>query len=355
MASPRQKNQQQPGADDFSRLRRSIRAGQLAPVYLLHGEESYYIDELVKDFENVLPEDERDFNLYTLYGPEHSVDTVMDVCRRLPMMAERQIVILKEAQSIRAEAFDRLHFYAEHPNPSTTLVIAVRGIKAKGKELIAAVKKNGEIFESVAVKEYNLLPVIAGLVKEKGLNIDPKAMSMLKDYIGADVAKLHNEIDKLSFILGPGAMITPEAIERNIGISKDYNNFELVDAIVNRNAAKALTIVEYFRNNPKNNPTVVTVSTLFNTFANLLIYQYTADKTMAGYLDALGYRANESWRLRTYETAARNYSVRQTIEIISTIRLCDCRSKGIGSRLDAYVLLKDMVMRILTCSGRIGV
>ena len=337
----------------FQELKRQLAARtSLSPVYLLHGEEGYYIDELVKDFEALVPEEERDFNLYTLYAPESGVEMVMDVCHRYPMMAERQVVIVKEAQAIRADQLNKLHSYVERPNPTTVLVISCRGAQAKGKELLAALKKNGVIFESKRLNERNLVPAIQDLIKEKGLNVDPKALSMLRDYIGADLSRLYNEIDKLALILGKGAMVTPEAIERNIGISKDYNNFELVDAVVSRNAAKAFTIVEYFRNNPKNNPTVMTVSSLFNQFSNLLIYHYTHDKTQSGYMDALGLR--NTWGLRVYETAARNYNVRQTIEIISAIREFDARSKGIGSRQNEYDLLKDLMFHILTARGFIG-
>lgn len=337
----------------FSELKRQLAARvKLAPVYLLHGEEGYYIDELVKDFEALVPEEERDFNLYVLYAPESGVEAVMDVCHRYPMMAQRQVVIVKEAQAVRADQLNKLHSYVERPNETTVLVISCRGAQAKGKELLAAVKKNGVIFESKRLSERNVVPVINDLIKEKGLNVDPKALAMLRDYIGADLSRLYNEIGKLALILGPGAMVTPEAIERNIGVSKDYNNFELVDAIVSRNPAKAFAIVEYFRNNPKNNPTVMTVSSLFNQFSNLLIYHYTRDKSQSGYMDALGMR--NAWGLRVYEVAARNYNVRQTIEIISAIREFDARSKGIGSRQNEYDLLKDLVYRILTARGIIG-
>lgn len=339
----------QAASPTFTQLKQQIQAQSLAPVYLLHGEEGYYIDELVKLFEEVLPEEDRDFNLYTIYGPETSMDSVMDACRRLPMMAERQMVILKEAQAVRADQLNKLHFYAEHPNDTTVLVIACRGDKAKGKELLAAVKKSGVIFESVKVSDRNLPAVISDIIQEKKMSVEPKALAMLRDYLGNDVARVYNEIDKLSFILGPGAMITPEAIERNIGISKDYNNFELIDAINSRNAAKALTIVEYFRSNPKNNPSVMTVSTLFNHFSNLLIYHYTRDKSPSGYMDALGLKSQ--WALRNYEVASRAYNVRQTIEIISALREFDCRSKGISSRQNEYDLLKDLIFRILTSSG----
>ena len=334
----------------YPELRRQIASrSSLSPVYLLHGEEGYYIDELVKAFEELVPEEERVFNLYILYAPESGVETVMDICHRYPMMAERQVVIVKEAQAIRADQLNKLHNYVAQPNPTTVLVISCRGAQAKGKELLAAVKKNGVIFESKRLSERNVLPVISDLIKERKLNVDVKALSMLRDYIGTDLSRLYNEIDKLALILGPGAMITPEAVERNIGISKDYNNFELIDAVNSRNAAKTFTIVEYFRNNPKNNPTVMTVSSLFNQFSNLLIYHYTRDKTQSGYMDALGLRS--PWALKGYEVAARNYNVRQTIEIISAIREFDTRSKGIGSRQNEYDLLKDLMFRILTARG----
>lgn len=336
----------------FPALRRQVKARQLAPVYLLHGEEGYFIDELVKEFEELVPEEERDFNLYTLYAPESGVETVMDVCRRYPMMAEYQVVIVKEAQAIRADMLNKLHNYVSNPTPTTILVISCRGAQAKGKDLLAAVKKNGVIFESKKLSEKNILPAISELIKEKQLNIEPKALSMLRDYIGTDLSRLYNEIGKLALILGPGAMVTPEAIERNIGISKDYNNYELIDAINIRNAAKTFAIVEYFRNNPKNNPTVMTVSSLFNQFSNLLIYHYTKDKSPSGYMDALGLKS--PWALKVYETASRNYNVRQTIEIITAIREFDVKSKGLGSRQNEYSLLKDLIFHILTARGIIS-
>lgn len=341
-----------PATPTFPALRAQIKKRNFQPVYLLHGEEGYYIDELVKDFEEIIPEEERDFNLYTLYAPESGVETVMDVCRQYPMMSEYQVVILKEAQAIRADALNKLHNYVSQPTPTTILVIVCRGAQAKGKELLAAVKKNGVIFESKKLNERNILPVISDLIREKNLNVEDKALSMLRDYIGTDLSRLYNEIGKLALILGPGAMITPEAIERNIGVSKDYNNFELIDAINTRNAAKVFTIVEYFRNNPKNNPTVMTVSSIFNQFSNLLIYHYTRDKSQSGYMDALGLK--NAWHLRGYEIAARNYNVRQTIEIISAIREFDTKSKGVGSRQNEYDLLKDLAFHILTARGYIG-
>lgn len=338
----------------FTELRQQIAKRVLAPVYLLHGEEGYYIDELVKDFEALVPEEERDFNLYTLYAPEVGADTIMDTCRRFPMMAERQVVIVKEGQAVRADELNRLHLYAKHPNPTTVLVICVRGAQAKARNLLTEIKNcGGVVFESKRLNERNIGPVISDLIKSKGLNIEQKGMMMLRDFIGTDLSRLYNEINKLAIVLGPGAMVTPECIERNIGVSKDYNSFELVDALSVRDSAKVLRIVNYFRSNPKKNPTVMTVASIFNYFSNLLIYQFCKDRTPAGYMAALGFRS--PWQLKGYETGARNYNARQTIEIISAIREFDTRSKGIGSRQEEWDLLQDLMFRILTATGRIEI
>lgn len=336
-------------SDPFAKLRSDIAAGNLKPVYLLHGEEGYYIDRLTEDFENLLPEADRAFNLYQMYAPEWTPDAIMEVCHRYPMMSDRQIVIVKEAQAVRADQLNKLHSYAERPSDSTVLVIVCRGAVAKGKELIDAVKKNGVVFESKKLSDRTVMPVINNLIEANGLSVDNKALMMLRDYIGADVSRLYNEISKLVMILGKGACITPQVIERNIGISKDYNNFELTDAITVRDAAKAFRIAEYFRSNPKNNPTVMTVAALFNLFSNLLIYQYTRDKSPSGYMDALGFR--NQWQLKPYEAASRNYSVRQTIEIISAIRDFDRKTKGVGSRMNEYDLLRDLLFHIFTARG----
>ncbi len=333
----------------YPQLRRDIRAGQLAPVYLLNGEEGYYIDELVKDFESLVPEDERDFNLYVLYAPESGVDTAMDICRGFPVMADRQVVILKEAQAIRSDALNKLHYYVSSPNPSTVFVICARGITVKSRDLVAAVKKNGVIFTSQKLKDREVAPAIAALVKEKGLNIEPKALAMMRDYVGADLSRLYNEIDKLSFILGKGAMITPEVIERNIGISKDYNNFELVSAVAALDYGRMMRIAYYFRSNPKNSPTTLTASALFNFFSNLLKCQFSRDKSPSALMGLLGLK----WpvQFKDYEQGLKRYSARQSLQAISEIRRFDCMTKGIGSRRNEYDLLQELLYRLITLKG----
>lgn len=336
----------------YASLRQSVIKQQYAPLYLLHGEEGYFIDELVKLFENVIPEAERDFNLYTLYAPQTEIDTVIDTCRRFPMMTDRQVVILKEAQAIRADQLNKLHHYASQPSPTTILVICCRGAQAKGKDLIAAIKKSGGvIFESKKLNERNVDSTITGIVREEGLNIDAKSTAMLRDYIGTDASRLYNEISKLAMILGKGSTITPESIERNIGMSKDFNNFELVEAIAAKDAAKAFRIVEYFKSNPKNNPAVVTAATIFAYFSDLLIAHFTRDKSPSSLMGALGLK----WQgqLQRYNTGLRNYNAYKVIEIISAIRRFDANSKGIGSRQNEYALLHDLVFHILTAPGEI--
>lgn len=338
----------------FESLGRDIRQGRLAPVYILYGEEGFYIDRLVEMFEALVPEDERDFNLYNIYAPEMSPEAISDACRRYPIMAERQVVIVREAQAVNANIIDKLNLYASRPTPSTVLVILMRGSKeAKGKNLVAAVKKNGIIFESKKLTDRTIATAISALVKARGLNIEPKGLTMMRDHVGTDLSRLYNEIEKLSVALPAGAMITPEVIEKNIGISKDYNNFELLNAITERNAAKAFTIVRYFAANPKNNPTVVTVSTIFNFFSNLLLFQFARDKSPQGLMAELGLKSD--WQLKRFAEANRMYNARMTIEIISAIRRMDTRSKGINSRMNQYDLLHDLVFHILSARGDIDV
>lgn len=337
----------------YQSLRNQILQGDLAPVYLLHGEEGYYIDQLVKLFENVLPPEEREFNQYIVYAPSTPMMQAADLCHRFPMMADRQMVIIKEMQSIRADEVDKLQRYVLNPSPKTVLVMVFRGATAKGKELMAAAKKKAVIFESKKVADYQMAPLIDSLIKEKGLRSEPKAVEMLRDFIGSDLSRMYNEIDKLATILGPGATVTPEAVERNIGISKEYNNFELVEALAERNAVKAMKIVEYFKSNPKANPLVMTTALLYGYFSDLLIAFYTKDKSDHGLQDSLGLKS--SYGLRKFKSGMRMYNARQVIEVIWALRQFDTQSKGQGSRQDQYDLFHDLIFHILTARGDLGV
>lgn len=338
---------------NFSDLLRQIRQGRLHPVYILHGEEGFFTDELVKAFESVIPEGERDFNFSVFYAPEVKAEAIISACRRYPMMSDRQLVLVKEAQAARADEINKLHAYVATATPTTVLVICFRGDKAKGKDLLAAAKKhNAVVFESKKPVGRNVDTLITNLVRSKGLNIEPKGLSMLCDYLGTDVSKIYNEINKLAMVLGQGAMVTPECIEVNIGVSKDFNDFELVDAIAARDSAKVFRILAYFRRNPKNCPTARTASNIFSYFAQLLTAQFTRDKSPSSLMAALGLKWDK--QLTRFTMGMRNYNAYQTIEIIAAIRTFDANIKGIGSRQNEYDLLHALLFRILNARGDIS-
>lgn len=336
----------------FASVKAQLASRKPAPVYLLQGEEGYFIDALLKEAENLVDPADRDFNLYTFYAPQVDAVTVAEACRRYPMMADYQVVLVKEAQSVTANWLKALKPYVENLSASTVLVIASRGAACKSTELTRAIQKaGGVVFESKKLKDTALAGAIADFVKSKGLSVDPKALSMLRDYVGSDLSRIYNEVDKLTVTLGPGAMITPEAVERNIGFSKDFNNFELVAAIAARDADKALIITDYFRRNPKNNPTPVTATVLANYFSNMLTCFYSDDKGERALMALCGFK----WpgQLADINRGMRNYTPAQAVEILSAIREFDAMSKGCGSRMDPYDLLTALMFRILTARGSV--
>lgn len=333
----------------FNDIRQQIKSGKPAPIYVLHGEEAYYIDELVKDFEALVPDDEKDFNLYILYGPQVQPDAVVDACLRYPMMAERQVVILKEVQAVgrKADFLNALVEYAKRPNPQTVLVVVGRGATLTGAAFMNAVKgSKGVVFTSARLWESQIGPKIEELATESGLNIDSKAKSMLIDHVGTDLSRIVNEVRKLTLVLPKGASITPQVVEKLIGVSKDYNNFELVDAIARRDVAKCYAITEYFRHNPKANPAIVTGSTLFNFFAKMLLAIYAPEKSEHGIASAIGSRPGSA-DVRRIMGAMRMYNARQVINAITACRKFDVKAKGVGSRLDEYDLLRELIFLIL--------
>lgn len=338
----------------FASLRAAIHKRQLAPVYLLHGEEGYFIDQLIKDFDTILTPDEKEFNQYVLYAPRIDLLEVGDICRRFPMMSDRLIVIVKEAQAVRADQLDRMARYVADPAPQTTLVICSRGEKAKGRKLLEALKKSGAvIFESKKIPDYQIGTHISALVKEQGLTVDPKSLEMLKEYVGNDLSKLYNEITKLTGILGKGAQITPESIEYNIGFSKEFNAYELVDALAARDGTRALRIADYFRSNPKASPLVLTSAAIFSFFADLLITYFERDKSEASLMRALGLK--NSFQLKRFNIARSRYNAFQVIEIIRALRQFDTMSKGCGSRQNEHQLFRELIFHILTAPGHLGV
>ena len=325
-----------------------IRNRIFKPVYLLMGDESYYID-LICDaiIKNALNENERDFNQTILYGADvDDFAIVVNAAKRFPMMAEHQLIGVKEAQNIRG--IDNLSYYLQKPLMSTILVICYKNGTLKNKKIVAGIEKIGLVYESKKLYDSQLPAFIDTYVAAKKLAIDPKAVSMLADFVGNDLSRLSGELDKLAISLPEGSMrITPESVEHNVGISKDFNNYELLNAIVTRNVSKAAQIVQYFEQNPKNNPLVVTISVLFNFFSNLLLCFFAADRSENGLVKELNLRS--VYQARDYTTAMRSYNAFKCIDIIDLIRQYDARSKGIGSGASSNDgdLLKELVFKIL--------
>lgn len=325
-----------------------IRKKVFKPVYLLMGEESYYID-LICDaiIDNALKEEERDFNQTILYGADvDDFALVVNAAKRFPMMAEHQLIVVKEAQNIRG--VDNLSYYLQKPLMSTILVICYKNGTLKNKKIVAGIEKIGVVYESKKLYDSQLPAFINNYVAAKKLSIDPKAVSMMADFVGNDLSRLSGELDKLAISLPEGSLrITPESVECNVGISKDYNNYELLNAIITRNVPKAAQIVQYFEQNPKNNPLVVTISVLFNFFSNLMLCYFAADRSDNGIMKELNLRS--VYQSRDYLTAMRSYNAFKCIDIIALIRQYDARSKGIGSGAssDDGDLLKELVFKIL--------
>ncbi len=323
----------------------SIKRGVFAPIYVLMGEEAFYIDQLQKLIvESALNEDERDFNLSVFYGTDCDMHDVLNTCRRYPAMSRYQVVVLKEAQN--ASDLDLLKHYAQKPLQSTILVVCNKGGNIKAQGFVSAMQagKVGVIFESSKLREQDVAGVIRNYVQGKGGKIDEKSVSMIKDFVGTDVSRLVGELDKLLLLVGNGGSIVPDVIERNIGISKDFNNFELECAVRTRNAAKAYQIIDYFERNPKRNPTVLTVSVLFSFFSNLLLANTSRDKSELGIMAQLDTKS--PYRARIFMDAMRCYNTASCVRIISYLREFDTKSKGINSRQNEYELLRELLYKI---------
>ncbi|WP_298420667.1 DNA polymerase III subunit delta [uncultured Kordia sp.] len=323
-----------------------IQKGNIKPIYFLMGEEAYYIDKIAEYIEEkVLAEEEKGFNQMVLYGRDVTVDDIVANAKRYPMMVERQVVIVKEAQDL-SRTIDKLVGYIENPQPTTVLVICYKYKKiAKNKKLYKAAKKSGIIYESKKLYENQVADWIRRVLAGKKYQITPKAAQMLVEFLGTNLSKIDNELEKLKLILPIGSEITPEAIEENIGISKDYNNFELRKAIGDRDVKKAFRIITYFSENPKDNPTVVTVSLLFNFFSQLLQYHGLRDQNPKNVASVL--RINPYF-VKEYQAAARNYPMKKVSGIVATLREMDVKSKGVGaSNLSNGDLLKELLVRIM--------
>lgn len=322
-----------------------IKGGNIKPIYFLMGEEPYFIDQ-ISDFieEIVLTEDEKGFNQVVMYGRDSSVEEIIENAKRFPMMCEKQVVIVKEAQDL-SRTIEQLEEYAEHPQPSTVLVLCYKyKTLDKRKKLYKTLQKNGIVFESKKLYENRIASWIKNRLNEQQYQIEPKATLMLVEFLGTNLSKIDNELNKLQSILPKQTTISPIDIEKNIGISKDFNNFELTKAIGVKEVVKANRIINYFSQNPKSNPLVMTLSLLHMFFTKLLIYHSLKDKSTSNivkFLKINPYFASD------YVTAAKNYPMRKVSEVIDLLHKADVRSKGVGGTTSHSEILKELLFKII--------
>ena len=324
-----------------------LKSGTYQPVYYLMGEEGYFTDRITDYIiEHSLTEDERDFNLTVFYGLESDIDTIITAAKRFPMMAERQVIVVKEAQMLKN--IDNLLFYLQAPQPTTVLVFAHKnGSLDKRKKVAAELDRRGVVLDSKKMRDDQLPSFITGYIREKGLAADNKSVQMMRESIGSDLSRIAGEIDKLAIALPQGIQaITPELVEEHIGISKEYNNFELQNALVNKDIYKANKIINYFAQNPKKNPIQMTLALLFSFFSNVMMSYYAPEKSERGIAEFLGLR--NSWGVGDYIKAMRNYRAVHVMEILHLIRLADAQSKGAeGAQMPDGEIMRELLYKIL--------
>lgn len=316
------------------------------PVYFLAGDEPYYID-LITDYieDKILSESEKPFNQIVIYGEDTTVTGIIETARRFPMMSSHQVIIVKEAQVLKK--LDELVSYLEKPLMSTILVFNYKYKSIdKRTKLYKMLENQGVCFESMRLRDYQVPPWIERYLMLKGIKINPDASAMLTEFLGTDLHKIVNELDKLLITMPAGKpLITAALVDKNIGISKDYNNFELQKALGERNILKANMIVSYFADNPKDNPLTLTVASVFSYFTKLLTYHYLPDKSKNNVASAL--KVNPYF-VRDYEVSASKYNISKTVRIISLLRIYDMKMKGFGDAgTEPGDLLKELVYKIL--------
>ena len=317
-------------------------------VYFLHGDEPYYIDLIIDYIEdNILSEEEKSFNQLVLYGEETDMPTIINTARRFPMMSNQQVVIVKEAHYLKD--LELLAKYLEHPLDSTVLVISYKYVKLdKRTSLYKALdrNKNVELYYSEKLRDYQVPDWIDSYLREHNIKADRNVSHILTEYLGSDLSRIVNELNKLLIAMPEGEHhITAADIEKTIGISKDFNNFELQNAIGRRDIPRANLIVNHFGHNPRDNPIAVSLATIFSFFRKLLIYHYLKDKSRNRVASIL--RINPFF-VSEYEMASRNYDPRKTIRIIHLLRQFDMKSKGVGDISSSPGdLLKELVFKIM--------
>ena len=341
----------------YRQILKELEKGLYKPVYYLMGDEPFFIDS-ISDYirENALPEEARDFNQIVLYGNETTMNEVIQRARAYPMGADRQVIIVKEAQHLMKKDSDSgpaspseiLSSYLQHPQASTILVFCHKnGALDRRKKIVAVIEREGVLFESKKVKDDALPQFVEEYISEHNLKMSPKGVSMVCESVGSDLSRLNNELNKLVTALPDNQKeITPDYIEELVGISKDFNIFEFRDAIINKNVFKANQIASYYESNPKMYPMQLVTATIFPYFANLMLAFYAPDKTDRGIADQLDLKS--TWSVKDYVTGMRNYTATQTMNIINTIRRYDAKSKGVDAPANTGDgLLKELLYLIL--------
>lgn len=339
----------------YERMTADAAAKRYAPVYLLMGDESYFIDALCEQLATgILGEAERAFNQITVYGKDSEAGQIINLCRQMPMMGSYQVVIVKEAQQLRG--LDKLSLYTQKPSPTTILVICHKEKTVdKRSAFYKGCAANGAVLESVQPRDYEIMAWLQQFAKQQGLAIDPKALSMLTDHLGTNISKIANELQKLVVSLPQGTTkITDADIEANIGISKDFNNFELCKAVMTRDMQRALLIADHFARNPKDNPLLVTIIALFGQFKELFVVNYLRwlarhkgkpfppDTELMRIL-----RKNNAFVINEIKQHAALWDNRKVFGILGLLREYDAKSKGLnaGGASDGE-LLRELLLKI---------
>lgn len=326
-------------------ISKKIKAQQFQPIYFFHGEETFYIDKLVDFIEaNALDEMDRSFNQVVLYGRDVTVGQIIENAKRFPMMAERQVVIVKEAQEL-SKSLNELVEYAKNPLESTILVIAHKyKLYDKRTALYKVLNEKGWVLESQPIKENKLPEFIAEQVQFKGLQIDHKATMMLAEFIGTNLNMIHNAVDKLGILMPKGAVIQPDDIEKNIGFSKEYNSFELTNALTTYDRNKAYKIAMYYADHKKTHPFVVVSASLYSFFSKVMMYHGLRDKSQAAKILGVS-----PYAVKNYEEGAKKYPMKKISRILEMLRICDGKSKGLGGgAVQDADLYKDLLFTIFS-------
>ena len=332
----------------FDAIMRDLKSGAFSPLYLLMGEESYYIDQISDYIQaHALTPEQQAFDQTVVFGADVNAAQIADLAMQYPMMSPRKVIIVKEAQDLHS--FERLERYAEKPQEKTILVICYKNGVLKGKsKLLSAVERNGILFESKKLRDWQLAGYVRAYLAKQKIDIDDKSASMIADHIGADLNRLTSELDKLGIALPEDdRRVTPEVVEKNIGVSKDFNAFELRSAIVNRDIFKANQIIKYFDNNPKAGTLYALLPLLFNYFQNLMLTYYAPDRNnqqaLADFLEL-----RNVWGVKEYMAGARNYSGKKVLQVLEKIRETDAKSKGLDNpNTSPGDLMKELIFFIL--------